>query len=183
MFPKANGVKYNIITLIEFDSLKDHNVDAIDLFLVRNMNLKFYYYGGDCIVALKDKKEIVGVGYSRNGILEYLCTKWNYRNKGIGTKILTRLLEKNEVLRFKVPSCTVLTEENVVCYPGCLSFYYRNFSTIRISNHEYEIRLKANTDNMKLVYYAFHSMNFIGKLYIFKYIFMYFDQLCGYFEQ
>jgi GNAT superfamily N-acetyltransferase len=128
------------ITLYSFDRLEGDNVICIGNFITKNMNLKFKHEeAGKCLVALKDGKTIVGVGYVSLGELKYLCTDEEYRGRGIGRRILRRLLDEYKSLTLNVPIYATFVNREIVYYSGPLYFYSKYFSVTQISLGKYVV--------------------------------------------
>ena len=122
------------LRLLQFDNANDIGCElykVLKIIIEKNIGIMFNlenineYYTLLCVT---EDDIIAGVGIVKNeSILEYLCVKESYRKKGIGKRIVNKLLDKYSFLQ-------VLPAKDV-----SFDFYFKNYDFSYSINEKYFI--------------------------------------------
>ena len=136
------------ISLLELNGRpKDEYIYTIGDYWSSVTKTEFSYHGPDKIIlALVNRMDIVGMGYRYNNRLLNLCVSLEYRRKGIGKKIIEKLLDGIDdglLITPIVDKCYVDEHGEVYISSEALGFYIRHFDVTTEGTCLYRIRRRG----------------------------------------
>lgn len=129
------------LKMIELTNPVGRTLEAIGGFVTSNMNLEFVPNSGSmCLVVIDENQSIVGLAYTYENFLKYLCVDKNCRRMGIGRRLVERLLKKHNSLLLQIQTEVVPVGDTFTIGSIGWNFYNKHFDIETIEFGKYRLR-------------------------------------------
>jgi len=134
----------NTFTMIEL-LVTPRNENIISEFLHSYMNIRFVREDNErCLIVVNGNNMLVGIGYSYNNFLKYLCIHSDYRRMGIGRRIVNKFLESFEIIILEIPLMLYIGKDDsnvdtIMFGSTAMNFYSKYFNLTTVSENLYSI--------------------------------------------